>query len=550
MVAGTLPFESSKMRELLRRLLLFAIYDDTIFAVDSADCGDGHHQYFGLCVLLQFLSMPMLQVMFSQFIPKNRLIIDLNLTFFSLHCRRGTLFIADDNAVRQIHDNGVMLQTAESIRESRRDLLLSNDSMAKSDANGLAAVQHEIAESEPADSVEPQPLRDADRSEAGVVAKRNEMTSISILQWNVLGLFGRYWSRYPLIATTINDLEPDILCLQSAVTVQWWNFGTLNMLKRIDSDYRGFHVSRYNQLHDQWRLCFHHSFCWRIINEFQGCCNLYCLVPFWKRSANKQRNGCCSSLFSSFTGLRTQNGNAIAFKKNHQLFRSYISLSGGGSSLSHSTAMRALYVMRDEAMDSVAGSPYNQRLSVTMKAKKERKRKRKKIWIVCTQLSDTADTAPTDVHENGDETESDIDLKVSQLIQLRQIVDWMEKAQRKICKADAIIIAGDFNATPDSELYQMMKDKGYRSAVLARHGKEQWTFPTDTWRYGMESMESMLTEEDTKRTRDYVWIKSSCPIRIENVRLVGRHYIDSEHRDENIKIYPSDHLGIYVKLAI
>ena len=116
---------------------------------------------------------------------------------------RGTLFIADDDGVPEIHDHGVMLQTAESIRDSRRNLLPSDDGMADSDGNGADSAHHEAAEIEPA------------------------MNSVSILQWNVFGTFGRFWSRYPLMATTVNDLEPDIVCLQSAVAVKWWQFGTL-----------------------------------------------------------------------------------------------------------------------------------------------------------------------------------------------------------------------------------------------------------------------------------------------------------------------------------
>ena len=310
------------------------------------------------------------------------------------------------------------------------------------------------------------------------------------------------------------------------MTVKWWQFGALNMLKRIDADYRGFHVSRYNVLHDGQRLLFQHSWCWRAINELQSCCNLYCALPFWRESLRNSWSRCISSLFWSFNGLRAQSGNAIVFKKNHQIFRSYIALKNRRCSSNPATALRALYIMRDDAMDSVADSPYDRRLSTAVMAKKEKKRKRKKLWIVCTQLAE------------GDGDGDDL-----RLSQLRQTVEWMEKAQRKICRADAIVIVGDFNATPQSELYQMMADHGYRSAVLRRLGKEQWTFPTETWRHGNP-------EVVTKRTTDYVWIKSSCPVRIEKVQLVGRHYIDSEHRGQKIKIYPSDHLGIYVKLAI
>eukprot|EP00483_Globobulimina_turgida_P007592 UN07607 len=122
----------------------------------------------------------------------------------------------------------------------------------------------------------------------------------------------------------------------------------------------------------------------------------------------------------------------------------------------------------------------------------------------------------------------------------------MENAQNKICKADATIICGDFNATPESNIYKIMVQNGYKSAVANKQGKEQWTFPTDTWKYNRyesdEDGNENVNNEKNKITKDYIWIKSNCFANINKIRLIGRNYKDSSHQGRPIKIYPSDHL--------
>ena len=134
------------------------------------------------------------------------------------------------------------------------------------------------------------------------------------------------------------------------------------------------------------------------------------------------------------------------------------------------------------------------------------------------------------------------------LQQIKQILKWMEDGQKKICKADAIIICGDFNATPDSEVYETMIKKGYKSVVMENSGKEEWTFPTKTWRYSRTEEDD--EPDDEVMTKDYIWIKSTTPVNINDVRLVGRQPIDSTHKGDDIQICPSDHLGIYCSISI
>ncbi len=50
-------------------------------------------------------------------------------------------------------------------------------------------------------------------------------------------------------------------------------------------------------------------------------------------------------------------------------------------------------------------------------------------------------------------------------IQLKQIIEWMDEAQNNICKADAIIICEDFNCTLQSNVYNSMKQNGYKSDI-------------------------------------------------------------------------------------
>ena len=101
-----------------------------------------------------------------------------------------------------------------------------------------------------------------------------------------------------------------------------------------------------------------------------------------------------------------------------------------------------------------------------------------------------------------------------------------------------------------------MISAGYKSVVSSKNLSEQWTYPTETWRYNREGLKDDEIVYDhsnpnPKFCKDYIWIKEiDCNIKIQDVRLVGRQYIDDKHKEHKIKIFPSDHLGIYCKISI
>jgi len=209
-------------------------------------------------------------------------------------------------------------------------------------------------------------------------------------------------------------------------------------------------------------------------------------------------------------------------------------LKGAGSKR---TALRSLYILRDfEHNHEPDNHSYGHRLSLVINNKQKKNKKRKKIWIVTTHLDAATDS----------------------LQQVQQIHAWMSKAQTKICKAP-IIICGDFNCAPSSKVYEFMTSKGYKS-VAVNDDEHSWTYPTKSWKYQRNAQQEQEDEENEEKNdddeeeiqKDYIWIKNAdnSNICVDEVRLVGRQYIDSTHKGEKIKIYPSDHLGIYCKLSV
>ena len=56
-----------------------------------------------------------------------------------------------------------------------------------------------------------------------------------------------------------------------------------------------------------------------------------------------------------------------------------------------------------------------------------------------------------------------------------QILEWIKRTQTEICQGDEVIVCGDFNTTPESQVYTIMKQNGFKSAVFEQFGKEQNT---------------------------------------------------------------------------
>lgn len=94
------------------------------------------------------------------------------------------------------------------------------------------------------------------------------------------------------------------------------------------------------------------------------------------------------------------------------------------------------------------------------------------------------------------------------------------------------IIAGNFNEKPDGPAVQRIR-QGYRSAYALCHGHEPLaTFPT-----------ALVSGDEQARCLDYVFISRG--IRVSEARIIFRH-----PSPEDSTLYPSDHVGLLVRLEI
>lgn len=99
-------------------------------------------------------------------------------------------------------------------------------------------------------------------------------------------------------------------------------------------------------------------------------------------------------------------------------------------------------------------------------------------------------------------------------------------------KGDApVLVCGDFNDTPDSQVCQKMRDAGFVSVY--EHDETSWT----TWK---------KREKEVKRVIDYIWYRG-------DVRLVARLAMPPSEAYPRMLPdvhHPSDHLDIGAKLNI
>ena len=222
--------------------------DEILFSPHCCCCGWVEHcllnyQCLGTCCG-SILYMPFMILFYLIWILQIPITILLNLiafifccNFCKCECCRGSLFIADDESVPD-HHTGIMLHTAESIK----NLHIPSDNDVKYNGYAIQEPQSPTSPDTPVESLQAagshKPLSSESHfnnpsvdsnaySQSGNNQNYNnnnnddDLTKISILQWNVFGQLGRYWKRYPLLATRIHDLSPDIICLQEAVTVKW-----------------------------------------------------------------------------------------------------------------------------------------------------------------------------------------------------------------------------------------------------------------------------------------------------------------------------------------
>ena len=202
---------------------------------------------------------------------------------------------------------------------------------------------------------------------------------------------------------------------------------------------------------------------------------------------------CCARPAARGVGV----GKAIAFKDSALLF--------AGASR-RGTAIRALYVYQAETM-----------------------RGQLRLWVVSARLGEG---------EGAEEEE------------MQGVLRWMDAAQEGICSADAMVVC--VSGEVESEAVgATLREHGFESAVKKRMGSERWTWPTDTWREEKEEEEQGKGKAE-RRCADGVWIKGmgSKSVEISNVQIVGKKCTDLLHKGEHIRVFPSDHLGIFVELSL
>ena len=83
-----------------------------------------------------------------------------------------------------------------------------------------------------------------------------------------------------------------------------------------------------------------------------------------------------------------------------------------------------------------------------------------------------------------------------------------------------VIVMGDFNAEPDSSIYKIMEDVGFRSAMKEKYGKEKYTFP----------------RHKPNMTLDYIWVRGN-QLKVKKVKRIGTKGA-------------SDHYGLYAVISL
>ncbi|HET7636976.1 MAG TPA: endonuclease/exonuclease/phosphatase family protein [Candidatus Limnocylindria bacterium] len=102
--------------------------------------------------------------------------------------------------------------------------------------------------------------------------------------------------------------------------------------------------------------------------------------------------------------------------------------------------------------------------------------------------------------------------------------------------ADATLIAGDLNATPDEPACDALREAGFRSAYEAANGGEpEWTYPNPA------------TPADVAvrppSCLDYIWVAGAARV------VAARTVFETPPRDDPT-LYPSDHRGLLAVLEI
>ena len=142
--------------------------------------------------------------------------------------------------------------------------------------------------------------------------------------------------------------------------------------------------------------------------------------------------------------------------------------------------------------------------------------------------------------------------------ELQVLMEALEKYERRY---EVVVLAGDFNASPESSLWESLRARGFRDVWAERHPEGgglsfdetenqanhflQARFPltlmVEDLSFSAKNKEALLAlarkQESRPRRIDYVWIRSqSLSLKVMDARLVGKPDADG--------LAPSDHFGV------
>jgi len=142
----------------------------------------------------------------------------------------------------------------------------------------------------------------------------------------------------------------------------------------------------------------------------------------------------------------------------------------------------------------------------------------KKVWVINLHLHHTIEEEDIRVH------------------QMKGVFLWL-KSLLDSDTASNIIIAGDFNATPDSATYKLLESKGFKSTHKIVKGEE----PTKTFPTGLQAP---FMDTDPEGTFDYVWYRGE-DLKPTKIELFG-----DKPKVDDPTIYPSDHIGLAAEFMV
>ena len=133
--------------------------------------------------------------------------------------------------------------------------------------------------------------------------------------------------------------------------------------------------------------------------------------------------------------------------------------------------------------------------------------------------------------------------------QIERLLEWLEPIERDY----PVVIAGDFNSTPDTAAIQIMRHH-FVSAYAAIHGAEpEYTAPTPLPRSKWKTIRTLLNfiryirikdiDLNWRGTLDYIFVS-------ERVQVNDCQIVLDKPSPRDPDLYPSDHLGLMAVLEI